>query len=320
MNYTKGMSVTLKIDNYPQLNIKEMSGLAADVNPGATSITLQNNDRITDDDFLLVGRRGAESSELRVVQSASGATIVVVDALTLHHDMFEDVSALFGNKIKIYRAPNVNGTVPADSSFSSYGSPVDIDTDQMSTTYTDDAGSADYWYKYTYYNSTSTEETDLNQTLAVRGGGVGEYETIDIIRSAAGFENNRNVTDHYIDGFRRSAQDQINGKLTGVYIVPFISPINSFISQITKSLAAGHIKLDQFGQNNEEGKAMIDWAEEQLEKIRSSAIVLTDEAGNILPKPNGSSTGVDGARMGFSGSPNDSEDGGGFKFTSDMRY
>lgn len=319
MIYTKAMSVTLKIDNFPQLNIKESTSLAADIDAAATSLTLKNNESIVDGDFLLVGRRGAETSELRTVDSVTGATIAVTDAITLHHDIYEDVTALFGDKIRIYRAPNVNGTAPGDGSFVLLA-PVDIDPDQMSTTYTDPDGDAGYWYKYTYYNSTSTAETDLNQTTAVRGGGIGQYESIDNIRNAAGFENNRNITDHYIDGFRRSAQDQINGQLSGVYSIPFTAPINSFISQITKSLAAGHLKLDQFGQNNEEGTSMINWAEAQLAKIRSGEFTLTDEAGNTLPKPNGSGSGTPGGGQGFSGYPNDSEQDGGFRFRATDRY
>lgn len=313
------MSVILEIDNYPNLNIKETTGLAADLAPATTSLVLTNNENIVEGDFLIVGRRGSETGELRTVDSVTGATIAVTDAITLHHDIYEDVTALMGDVIRIYRAANVNGTAPADGAFT-LKDPIEIDVDQASTRYTDDTGSADYWYKYTYYHSVTHVETDLSQTIAVRGGNIGQYATIDDIRSAAGFENNRNITAHYIDGFRRSAQDQINGKLSGVYSLPFLAPINSFITQITESLAAGHIKLAQFGRNNAEGKSMVDWAEAQLDKIRSGELTLTDAAGNTLPQPNDSGSGIDGGRMGFSGLPNDAEQGGGFKFTSDMRY
>lgn len=314
------MSVTLKIDNYPQLNVKEIANLAADVEPGATSLTLLNNEGIEANDILIVGRRGSETGELRTVASITGSTIATTDAITLHHDTYEDISVLFGDQLKIYRAQNVNGTAPDDGSFTLLAT-VDIDADEMATTYTDNIGNADYWYKYTYYNSTSTNQSDLNQVVAVRGGGAGQYETLDNIRSASGFENNRNITDHYIDGFRRSAQAQINGKLAGIYVVPFVAPINDFISQITKSLAAGHIKLDQFGQNNPEGNSMIKWAEEQLENIRSGKYTLTDEAGNTLPEQNGSASDVPGGGgMGFSGYPNASDQEGGFRFRADDRY
>lgn len=319
MNYTKAMPVRLKIDNYPSLNIKETSSLATDVEVGATSIILLNNDRIIAGDYVVFGRRDSETAELKIIQSASGATIVVTEAMTLHHDAYEEVTALYANQIKIYRAANVNGTAPADGAFAVYGDPIDLDIDQGSTSYIDPDGSSDYWYKYVYYNSTTTKQTDLMYCIAVRGGTIGQYATIDSIRAAAGFENNRNITDFYIDGFRKAAQDQINGKLAGVYVVPFAAPINSFITQITKTLAAGYIKLDQYGQNNEEGLSMVQWAEEQLNKIRSGELTLTDEAGNTLPRPGGGGEGI-GGRMGFSGFPNDSEQGGGFKFRADMRY
>lgn len=315
------MSSTLKIDNFISVNIQERARLAANVEPGATSIVLDNNQDIAANDFMLVGRAGASTAEITTVQTVVGATIATTNPLRLRHDQYEDVLVLFGDKIKIYRAANVDGTQPADGSFAAI-TPlgVAIDSDQLSTSYTDPIGSSDYWYKYTYFNSITNEETPLSNSLAARGGAVGIYATLDDIRSAAGFEKNQNITDPYIDSFRRSAQDQINGKLAGIYVVPFAAPVNNFITQITKSLAAGHIKLDQFGNNNDEGNSMIEWAEAQLDKIRSGDLVLTDITGSILPKPGDSGSGVDGGGMGFSGYPNTSEQGGGFKFTADMRY
>lgn len=313
------MSSTLKIDNFTSVNIQERASLAADVEAGATSLLLDNNQDIAANDFMLVGNAGASTAEITNVQTVEGATIATTDPLRLRHNQYEDVLVLFGDKIKIYRADNVDGTQPADAAFAAITAlGIPIDSDQRSTIYTDPIGSADYWYKYTYLNSVTDEETPLSNSLAARGGAVGIYATLDDIRSSAGFENNHNITDPYIDGFRRSAQDQVNGKLAGVYSIPFVAPINSFITRITISLAAGHIKLDQFGNNNSEGLSMIKWAEDQLEMIRSGELTLTDVTGGTLPQPGGG--GIDGGGMGFSGLPNDGEQGGGFKFTADMRY
>lgn len=319
MIYTKPMSVTLKIDNYPSLNIKETSSLSLDVEPGATSITLLNNDNITDGDFVVFGRRDSETAELKTINSVSGATIVVTEPISFHHDAFGDVTALFGSQLKIYRADNANGTTPADGAFTQLGDPIDLDIDQAFTAFTDPDGGDAYWYKYVYFNPTTNEQTDLVYCFAVRGGTAGQYATIDDIRGAAGFSNNRNITDFYIDGFRRSAQDQVNGKLAGVYVVPFTAPINGFITQITRTLAAGHLKLDQYGQNNEEGQEMVQWAEDQLQAIRSGEYTLTDSAGNTLPKPGGGG-GTIGGGMGMSGYPNNETQDDGFMFHRTRRY
>lgn len=105
--------------------------------------------------------------------------------------------------------------------------------------------------------------------------------------------------------------------------MPFVVPINAFISRIATSLAAGYLLIDQYGSfttsQTTNGQDKIDWAEAQLKAIRGGDVTLTDDAGNTLPQPGGGS-GVPGGGLGFSGYPNDAEQGGGFKFRSDMRY
>lgn len=322
MIYTKLMSVTLQIDNYPARNIKEQASLATDVEAGATQVALLNNNNIEQQDFVLIGRRGSETAELQSVASVSGATLITTAALEFRHDAYEDVTALVGSQIKVYRALNINGVAPADSDFVLHET-IDIDTDQLSTKYIDATGSADYWYKQTYFNSVNSSETTLDLSRAIRGGVANDYTTIEAIRHTAGFANNRNITDEYVAGFRKTAQDQVNSSLKGVYTLPFVAPINSFISRIATSLAAGYLLIDQYGSfttsQTTNGQDKIDWAEAQLKAIRGGDVTLTDDAGNTLPQPGGGS-GVPGGGLGFSGYPNDAEQGGGFKFRSDMRY
>lgn len=312
------MSTTLKIDNYTSVNVKERTSLATDIEPAATSLTLVNNQNIAPGDYILVGNPGSETGEIRVAASVSGATIVVSDAITLRHDAYESVVGLIGNQLKIYRALNVDGTQPADSKFEVYGTPVDIDPDQLSTTYTDPTGGPGYWYKSTFFNSTTSAETALADSGAARGGNVGNYATLDEIRDLAGFKNNRNIADSKIQEFRSNAQDQVNGSLSGVYVIPFVAPINGYINLITKTLAAGFLKLDQFGQSNEDGNEMITWAQAQLKAIRGGDLTLTDAAGNPLPQPGGG--GIDGGGIGFSGYPNNTDQGNGFMFHRTTRY
>lgn len=314
------MSVTLRIDNFTSVNTKEATSLASDVEIGATSLPLLNNNNIVINDFILVGRKGSETAEIRTVASVTGATIATSDALTLRHNQNEDVIALIGNQIKVYRALNVNGTAPSDASFAVLGSPINIDPDQLSTDYTDEAGSTDHWYKYTFFNSATSDETAIADSAAVRGGGIGIYSSLDEIRSAANFSSNRNITDSYISGFRQSAQDQVNASLAGVYVIPFSAPVNGFIKQIVIQLAAGHIKLDQFSATNAEGNSMITWAENQLKAIKSGDLTLTDTAGTTLPQPGSGGSSVDGGGMGFSGYPNNVTQNNGFMFTRETRY
>lgn len=292
------MSVTLKIDNFAATNIKdnERTQLSADVEAGATSLPIVNSQNFAIGDPVLVGTPGGESGEIRTVAAVVDANTVTIDALQLRHNAYETVTVLRGQSIRIYRANNVDGKQPADNAFTVLEA-VAIDPDQLNTTYIDPDGSSEYWYKFTYYNGDADPvvETSLADSGAARGGGIGIYTTVSAIRHDAGFDHNRNLSDTLISEKRKAAQDYINGSLSGIYTVPFTAPINAHIANITMTLAAGYLMLDQYGQDHANGRAKVDWAEKAIKAIRSGDVTLVDQAGSETVTAGG---------MGFSGQPN----------------
>lgn len=314
------MSQSLQISNFDQINIKEKTTLNADTIIGATSVALAYSNNILANDYMYVGRRGSESGEVSTVTSVTDAITVVIAALTKPHNRFDDVTTLFGNKIQVYRAVNVDGTAPLDAAFATLGSPIDIDFDQVQTYFTDAAGGSGYWYKYTYRNSFTATETALADCPAVRGGVVGQYCSIESIRKEAGFQNNRNITDADIDQKRQAAQGHINSELGGIYVVPFTSPIHPFVAELTRIYAAGMLLTKDYGTvkafSTNEGKAKMDWVDGQLKLLKDKTAVLRDVLGNDTSVPNAG---------GFTMYPDASTDGaavadGGPKFTSADRH
>jgi phage gp36-like protein len=294
------MSSSLKIENYTTLNTKERSSIKTDNVLDATTIELVNNNNIVTGDPILIGTPG-ENAEIRTVISITGVNIVTVAALKHVHQAYEPIQVLRGDKLRIYRANNVNGLQPADTSFGLLTT-IDIDPDQKETEFIDPDGSADYWYKFTYYNEALNAQTSLAESGSARGGGSGQYCSLDSIRKAAGFEHNQNLTDTLIAQFRTDAQDYINGALTGLYVVPLVAPINAHIAHLTRSLAANYLKEDQYGLTPD-----IDTAIKQLKKdieaIKSGQVQLVDVTGVTQPV---------NTDMGFSGYPNDVTDADGF--------
>ena len=257
------MSQTLTISNYPKTNILEETELTADAASAQAVIAVINNQNFAENTHYVIGRIGGESLEKLLVLSVSGTTgITATTNLARSHSKFDKVTRLFGNKIRIYRAANADGTQPADGSFALLTT-VDIDFDGSQTEYTDDDGSSSYWYKHTFYDSVGLEETPLSGSGAVRGGGIGNYASIESIRKQAGLENNRYITDPQIEEKRQSAQKLIDATLTGLYTVPFTAPINPLIAEITRLYAAGLLLTSEFGGNSTgrmyiEGKGMMD--------------------------------------------------------------
>ncbi|MBS4040412.1 MAG: DUF1320 family protein [Flavobacteriales bacterium] len=293
------MIQTVNIPNYNDNNILQQTVLTDDVVAGATNLPVQNTSGF-DVGFIAIGTPGAEGTEIRSVSAVASTVALTINALSLSHKQPSMVQRLFGNQVKLYRAPNVDGTQPTDDQFVVVGSPFDIKADSGTTPTEDPTGGSDYWYKYTYYNSVTLEETDLSQSNSARGGGVNNYASLAAIRQEAGFNGARYITDQLIDEKRQAAQSKINGMLVGVYTIPFTAPINPFISDITIRLAAGYLLQSQYkyqSQRKLDADAKVSAALADLKSLATKQVTLTDE--------NGASTSLEGSAGGFSGWPNE---------------
>ena len=278
------MSASFKIDNFGSINLKEKSKLDAEAAAAATGLTLQSTQGYSTDDFMLIGLKGAEGTELKRIDSVTNDTaLVLTEGLDNPHGRFEDVVKLFGDQIQVYRAANVDGTQPADGSFSTVGSPISIDPDQMYSEFTDSSGGSDYWYKFVYKNSVSSDITALADSIAVRGGGISNYCSFDDIRNEAGFQNNPYITDAKISSKRAAAQSMIDSALQGIYVVPFSKPINPLIIEITTKLAAGYLLVQEYGGTSvrmrDDGQKKIDEAMALLARIDKRELTLTGVTG-----------------------------------------
>lgn len=321
------MAQKLNVNNFGKLNLKEHSEINADAAVAATNLTLASTKDYSANDFLIIGSIGSDTSELATVASVTNDTALVISAgLKFAHERYDTVTSLFGNKIRIYRAANDDGSAPADGSFAQIAE-VDIDVDQKETVYEDGAGGAEFWYKITYYNSVSTSETALTDSQAVRGGGYGNYASLESIRAQAGLQGNRHITEATIDQKRQAVQSLINSTLTGRYVVPFSSPINPLISEITRVLAAGYLLTQEFGSTSastyREGEEMIARVTNEkgtglLDRLNIGTLTLSDAQGVTQESSGGSN---------YSGWPNrdtataePSAGGGERKFRVSDRY
>lgn len=280
----------LQIDNFPAINIKDKLILTADTAIGITSIPVVNSEGVSADDFIVLGNLGSEYSE-KVQAAHTGfapdrSHVVIVAATLAAHDEFDPLWILAGDKIKIWRAPNVDGTPPADGTFTLLTT-IDVNYDETSTAYEDAAGSNAYWYKVTYLNSTTNAETSLaDSPILIRGGDYGVYTTISAIRREAGLWNNEFITDSTIDAARYRAQYEIDGALQGMYTVPFQPPVNPMISALTEKLAAFYLLSTDYGPmasgNSKDADKKMSEYQRLMEKIDSKNYVLTDSNGQEL--------------------------------------
>lgn len=276
------MSQTLEAPNYRRLNLLEELELDADAAAGDVSITVRNNNNVASTHPIVLGRLGGENTEQRTVSGTTGATAIAIDALKFDHPRFDKIYRVYGTKIRFYRAANVDGSRPADDDFDLLTT-VDIDFDQMQTSYTDNTGGEDYWYTFTYYNSTAGSETAFAIT-PMRGLGSSNtpYTSVEAIRGESGLKS-RWVTDADLDKKRLEAESKINSMLVGVYEVPFTEAVPEIIQAIATQLAAGYALMTNYGImsafNTANGKAKVDAAMAELTKLANREYRIVDVAG-----------------------------------------
>lgn len=279
------MANLLVIENFPASNIVEQSNLTVDIVAALSSIVVENPDGFVADDYALLGVKGSESGQILKILSVTGKTITFNAALTVSHYRNEPIYKLRGNQAKIYRATNVDGSIPSNASFSLLAT-VSYQGDQVNTAYNDSTGGATYWYKYTNFNATSLAETPLADAMPIRGGNYGYYASADDVREEAGFSNNRYITDQITSDKLIKAQAEVNASLAiGGYSLPLGSPYPEVVSHAVILLAAGYLLTMDYGPEhsgtNKDGTLKIKQARDILAKLESGDTPLIGGAGGV---------------------------------------
>ncbi|HVB24123.1 MAG TPA: hypothetical protein VNG51_19450 [Ktedonobacteraceae bacterium] len=242
------MANSISLTNYNRPNlVGQPTALTQDLAAGVNSLPVGNSASFSGGGYVIIGSLGSSVSEMQTATSPVSSTAIPLSATTsLPHNFNDLVTLLFGNQIRVYRANDVsgNGTQPPDADFSLITT-INITPNSASTQYTDATGVAGQWYKFTYYNSTTTSETDLSSSNAAQTGVV-HIASTDQVRNAAGFRTNAKVTDDIINEFRDAAEKEVLGSLAAVYTLPLPQPTNPIVVEIVKNIAAGELMHEEY--------------------------------------------------------------------------
>lgn len=286
------MSEVLRVPNFSSINLLEQTTLDADALSGQNQITLLNQIGYTVGNKILVGIVGGETSEVQEINGIAGKLLTLTANLNNRHLKYEVVTLLVGDQVRLYRANNVDGSVPDDSLFVYTGISGSIRGGDTTTDLADPLGSSAYWYKTTYYNSVTGDETALVASVAVRGGNYGHLVSIESIRREAGLVDNQTLDDSIIAERRDQAESEIIGNLASAgYVIPltasngmpYVPPI---VENIARLLAAGYLLEQEYGPTTDgdtkNGKQKIKQAQRLLDQIQNQNIVLLDPTGVML--------------------------------------
>ena len=248
--------------------------------PGSNiELTVKSNVGIKTGNFIAIGYEGSDRAELQKVTAKSGSTKITVETLKFNHAKGEHVAVFRFDKRKFYGSKEREGSY---SELVADGSPKGIMVDDTQGTRLEYTGDEGYkWFKATYYNSETEEESSIADADPVEADEAKRYCSLYAIAQQAGLVNNPFISDGLLETFRKRAENEINSKLYSRYRLP-LSEVPSIIENICTLLAAGYIDYQEFGAEGE-GKKWLGEARGLLKAIQGGRQRLLDYEGNELP-------------------------------------
>lgn len=287
----------------------EVGRLAQDATAGSNvTLTLDSNQGLANTDYIVIGYEGSELAELEQINAAiSSSTQARVATLKFNHQAGEPVVLYRYNQRKFYGATSADGSY---TELTDDGSPKDIQVDDPQGTLLEYTGEEGYTYfKATYYNSQTSEETDEGDAEAVLADEAARYASLWDIRKMAGLHGNPRYSDYRMETKRKQAENEINSAIAAKYVLP-LSEVPPLISQICELLAAGYIDYEEFGKDGE-GAKWLGEARALLKAIQTGRQLLIGEDGIELARQTNVSR--------LSGYP-DSEDEDEAQFSMDEKF
>lgn len=266
--------------------IGEKTYLHAEITASETDLSVESVDGFGIGDFIAIGIIGDEITQIRQISDINDLIITLSAGVSFPHPVNTVITRLKYDKRKFYRSSTENGIY---SHLSAEGSPIALAVDSTEGTQFDDStGTSTSWYKATYFNSATLEETPLTDAIAPQPGESAYYTTLYKIRDEAGFKDNDYITSELIGRYRDEAQMEVDGFLAIAYSTPFTS-VPKLVTHITTLLAAGLLLAKEYGTEadieiSKTGQRKIERAEELLTKIKTGDILLISPTGAELNK------------------------------------
>ena len=224
----------------------DRASLTADFPAGGTNVvlTVDGNGTIAEYDYIGIGVEGTPTFEIQAINAATTpGTSLQVATLIYAHKRDEPIVKYRYNQIKFYGSLTLTGSY---SELTTSGSPKNIDGQNPQGTLLEYSGGEGYiYFKTTYFNSHTSEETDIDDSPATLADESSRYCSLYAIRKMAGFENNPFITDSDVEEKRKEAENEVKSYIMFRYVLP-LSEVPGIISRVTTLLAAGYLDYGEY--------------------------------------------------------------------------
>lgn len=259
---------------------RERDVLTADVSAGSdVTVNLQSSVNYTVNDYIVIGNEGSETAEIVQIASIPNTTSITVTT-TLAHKKGEPIVKFRYNKRKFYGSITTGGSY---SELTSSGSPELIMVNNPQGTLLEYTGNEGFiYFKSTYYNSTTADETSIDDAVEVSSNEELRYTSLYAIRVQAGITKNPYIDDGRVEQKRIQAENEINSVLFRLYEIP-MSEIVPLVSRLCTLLAAGYIDFEEYGPDGQ-GVKWLGEARGILKAISENRQNLIKEDGTELTR------------------------------------
>lgn len=228
--------------------------LAGDASKGSSvDLTFDNSAGFSANDYIVVGTEGSDTAELVQITAITDNT-VTVNTLQLDHRKDEPIVGYRFNQRKFYGSTSATGSF---FELTTSGSPKDIAVDDPTGTLLEYNGDEGYTYfKATYYNSTETAESSLDDATAVLADESTRYCSLYAIRVHAGIAKNPYIDDGRVEAKRKQAENEVNSFINARYSLPLTNSsgeqeVPALITRCTVLLAAGYLDYEEYMDDSE---------------------------------------------------------------------
>jgi len=262
--------------------LTEISYLNGDIIANSGTLIVDNVTGLVQNDYLIIEKIGTEIAEIVKIASILGQTITLSTTTVFAHTDNTQIQKIVYNQRKFYRATSKTGTYSLLT-----GGTKDIEVDRPDGTFFEDTdGLSTSWYKATYYNETTLQETSLDDCIPSGGNDSEHYTSIYAIRKQSGFEKSYGITDEVVSDYRDEAEGEFESRIATIYTVP-LSYKPKITRQIVNLLAAGNLLIKEYGMeaDKEISKSearMLARANELIEKITNGTLKLLNEDGSLM--------------------------------------
>ena len=233
------------------------TSLTSDVAQGASvALAVVGNQGFAQNNYVCIGVEGSDNCEIAQLNTVvTEGTALQVATLVFSHKQDEPVVVFRYNQRKLYGSLTLNGSF---SELVASGSPKNIAVSDPQGTLFEYSGNEGYiYFKSTYFNSSTNEETDVAEAVAILADETVRYCSLYSIARQAGMQDNPFISNGILEQYRAQAENEVNSYMYNRYVLPLtnqttnLPEIPAIVERCTILLAAGYMDYREYGKDGE---------------------------------------------------------------------